>query len=285
MLPSSVAAATSKSSDHRHTGFTLWQLPSQVNTIGNSYVLRTEQGRVIVMDGGMPQEEFYLRGFLSALGANVDAWFISHPHDDHMGALCQILKKPGDLKINKIYHSRFSEELMMCEEGSDIPAREFYSLLDNAPCEVVNLTQPGLQLDLDGTNIKVLGVTNEEFHNNSYNNSSCILRVWDRHKSIIFLGDAGVECGNKVLNGPYRDELKCDYLQMAHHGQSGCNETFYKSVQFHACLWPTPSWVWENNQGKGYNTGTLTTFETRRWTDELGIKEHHVSWMGLYKME
>ena len=34
------------------SGFTLWQLPSQVDTIGNSFVFLTDKGRVVVMDGG-----------------------------------------------------------------------------------------------------------------------------------------------------------------------------------------------------------------------------------------
>lgn len=33
--------------------FTLWQLESQVDTIANSYVIRTAGGKLIVMDGGM----------------------------------------------------------------------------------------------------------------------------------------------------------------------------------------------------------------------------------------
>ena len=45
-------------------------------------------------------------------------------------------------------------------------------------------------------------------------------------------------------------------------------------------------WVWNNDQGKGTNTGNLKTFETRRWMDEIGIKEHHVSWRdGLFKLD
>ena len=61
----------------KKSGFTLWQIPSHRNTIGNSYVMRTSKGKVIVMDGGFPQEELTLRGFIGALGNQVDAWFIA----------------------------------------------------------------------------------------------------------------------------------------------------------------------------------------------------------------
>ena len=285
ILPIDLSAKSSGKS-----GFTLWQIPSQVDTIGNSYVFKTDKGRLVVMDGGMNEEAPFLRGFLSALGCEVEAWFISHPHNDHMGALTEILKKPGDLKIKKIYHSRFSESLIDREEPYNIYAREFYTELDKLDptvTEVIDLKEPGLELKIDGMNLKILGVTNEELaYTNPYNNSSMIIRVWDRAKSIVFLGDAGIECGDKVLNSAYRNDLDCDYLQMAHHGQQGCSEDFYKTITFRACLWPTPTWVWNNDAGGGINTAHLKTFDTRRWMDEIGITEHHVSCLeGLYRLD
>ena len=266
------------------SGFTLWQLPSQVDTIGNSFVFLTDKGRVIVMDGGMNDETLFLRGFIAALGNEVEAWFTSHPHNDHVGALTKILQKPDGMKINKVYHSRFSDSLLACEAPYQQYALDYYEALDKSGIEVANQTEPGLTGQIDGLNFKILGVTNEEFRTNPYNNSSMIIRVWDKAKSLVFLGDAGVECGNKALNGPYRKDHDCDYLQMAHHGQQGCDENFYKTIDFKACLWPTPTWVWNNDQGKGFNTGPLKTIDTRRWMDEKGIKEHHVSCLGLFKL-
>lgn len=265
--------------------FTLWQIPSHSDTIGNSYVFQTKEGKVIVMDGGFEEEAFTLRGFIGALGNEVEAWFISHPHSDHMGALNKILKDPQDLKIKRIFHSRLSEAVTDAEPGSAALCREFYKQLDGLKdIEVVDMQLPGEVFRFDGMNVKVLGIANE-YTTNPYNNSSTILRVWDRSKSIVFLGDAGVECGDKVLNGPFRDDLNCEYLQMAHHGQQGCSEEFYRSIRFRACLWPTPTWVWNNNQGKGFNTGNLKTVETRSWMDRLKIQEHHVSCLeGLYKL-
>ncbi|MCM1022236.1 MAG: MBL fold metallo-hydrolase [Muribaculaceae bacterium] len=260
------------------------------DNIGNSYVFVTDKGKVIVMDGGRYPEDFYLRGFLAALGNEVEAWFVSHPHDDHVGALTKILEKPNGIKIKKLYHSRFSESLIDCEKPYNDYARRFYAALDSVQklgkIEVVDLREPGLVGKIDGFNFKILGVTNEEIRTNPYNNSSTIIRVWDNKKSIVFLGDAGVECGNKVFNSPYRPDLDCDYLQVAHHGQNGCSENFYKSIKFKACMWPTGTWVWNNDFGAGPGSGTLKTAETRRWMDEIGIKEHHVTCLeGLFKLD
>ena len=259
--------------------FILWQLPSQVNTIGNSYIILTRNGKVVVIDGGVNQETSYLRGFLAALGNEVEAWFISHPHPDHIGALTEILKSPQEIAIKKIYHSEFSPSFRNTEPDYAAVANAFYDALAASGISVINCTTPGIQIDIDGVNFKILTVTNENILVNPYNNSSMVFRVWDKKKSILFLGDLGLEHGDLLLNGPYRKDLDCDYLQMAHHGQRGVSKNFYRTVKFSACLWPTPSWVYENANG------LYETTEIRALMDELGITTHYISFQGLHKIK
>ncbi len=270
----------------KDSAFTVWQIPSHSNTIGNSYVFRTKTGRVIVMDGGFPEEAFTLRGFIGALGNEVEAWFISHPHDDHMGALNEILKQGlQDLRIKAIYHSSIVDEVIDAEPTEAEKTRDFYERLSKCEAKVVDIQQAGQLLDFDGMKLKIVSVATQ-LTTNPYNNNSMIMRVWDKRKSMVFLGDAGVECGNLALNGPYAEDLNCDYLQMAHHGQNGCSEEFYRSIKFRACLWPTPMWVWNNDTGGGFDTANLTTVRTREWMDAIGIKEHHVSVRdGLWRLD
>ena len=261
--------------------FVLWQLPSQIDSIGNSYVVQTANGKVIVMDGGFEAEKDYLRGFIDALGGKVDAWIISHPHDDHITAIVALLENPKGLKINKIYHSRFSDVLIDSEsEKTAEITRKFYSLLDNATdIEVVDC-HCGDEFEIDGVNFRILSEKNPELANcNPYNNSSMAYKMWDSKKSFIFLGDLGVEGGQKLLDSEYAKDLECDYLQMAHHGQAGCDKHFYESVKFRACLWPSPKWVYNAPMGR------LKTAEVRGWIKELGITEHYVSNEGLARIE
>ncbi len=49
-----------------------------------AYVLKSRDGRIVVVDGGMKGDAPYLQTFLAPLGNTVDAWFISHPHLDHV---------------------------------------------------------------------------------------------------------------------------------------------------------------------------------------------------------
>ncbi|MEN8156941.1 MAG: MBL fold metallo-hydrolase [Bacteroidota bacterium] len=270
-----------------NSNFTLWQLPSQINSIGNSYVFQMENGKVVVMDGGLKEETEYLKGFLAVLGNHVEAWFISHPHGDHMGALNQILMKPGEIRIETIYHSAVPPEFYMSQKTqySTYSTEGFYHNLSNSGIRVVNIAEPGMTVEIDQTKFKILSVANPEITVNDYNNSSMVIRVWDAKKSMLFLGDLGAEGGDKLLNGPFGEELDCDYIQMAHHGQAGVSTAFYRSINFRACLWPTPSWVYENDYGEGYNSGNLKTIEIRNLMDSLGIKEHYISFKGLCKID
>lgn len=264
--------------------FTLWQLPSQINTIGNSYVIRTGDGKIIVMDGGVAEEEGYLRGFIGALGNEVTCWFVTHPHPDHIGALTRILKNPAGIKIHQICQSTFSDELLNREPDYKGAAIDYYETAKKSGIKITE-AEPGMTFAYGNTHFKILGIKNEDITVNPYNNSSMIIKVWDSAKSVLFLADAGAEQGEKLLNGPYRNELDCDYMQMSHHGQQGVSMDFYRTVKFRACLWPTPTWVYNNDAGQGFNTHILTTIETRNTIEELGIKEQYFSFEGLAKIQ
>jgi beta-lactamase superfamily II metal-dependent hydrolase len=277
------SAMAAKHSDTRTT-FTLWQLPSIVDDHGNSYVIRTVNDSIIVIDGGKVPETDYLRGFLGALGNRVCAWIITHPHIDHMGAAAKILHDRKGLSVGCIYHSRFTEEMLAGRKERD-QADYWNATVDSLPDIPVVDIHTADSLIIDGVRFRFLSEKNPEIKNNLYNNSSVAMRVDDATKSIVFLADLGIEGGNKLLASDMRKYLDCDYLQMAHHGQDGCSEQFYKSIKFRACLWPTATWVWNNDFGGGFNTGHLKTIETRRWMDEIGITEHYNSIDGLQRIE
>ena len=258
----------------RKTGhFSLTQISSATDTIGESYLMKIRGGIVIMVDGGYASDVPKLRAHLAKAGNHVDLWFITHPHEDHMEALATILNDPQDITGGKVVYSRVTDAFLDCEPGSAGNARGYYRALDNFMdgTDFVNVHQAGQRFDIDGVGIMILSVVDLDLPVKHYNEQSMIIRMWDDSKSVVFLGDAEIGRGDSVL-AQYREYLDCDYLQMAHHGQGGCSEEFYKSINFRVCLWPTPSWVWNAEEG-----GWLKTWETRRWMDEKGITEHHVS--------
>jgi len=268
--------------------FTLWQLPQQSPTQMMSYVIRTVHGRVIVIDGGNDAETAYLRGFLAALGDHVTLWIISHPHSDHVAALNGILDDLGTLRIDAI--ATTLPEVAWLKKycpGEDATVVHSERLIAGAArCKIpLRRLLLGEELSVDGIQAKVLGVCNPEIHGNGVNNSSLVWRMWDDTKSILFTGDIGVEGSEKVLEGPYRDFLACDYIQMAHHGQNGAVEAFYVASAPKYCLWPTPDWLWDNNNGGGKGSGPWRTLEVRAWMDKLDIQRHYVMKDGIQRID
>jgi beta-lactamase superfamily II metal-dependent hydrolase len=298
LIPVSVTYADQISAVNKKakmSDFTLWQLPCHRDPVkgeaydfktpegkilsmpfkGNSYVFRTANGKVIVMDGGVPPEAGYLRGFLAALGNNVTAWFLSHPHTDHVGAFHEILKNPEGIQIETIYHSEFSKEYYESVEPKYIPmTTELYENLKKSDFNVENITEPCV-VEIDRVQFKILSVKNETQKQDAYNNSSMVIRASDSARSIVFLADSGIARGEELLNGKFRDDLNCDFLQMAHHGEGGVGKKFYQSIKFNACLWPVSKNLFQKS-------GVVTTME---WMKELGIKKHFVSADGIAVIE
>ncbi|HOX59093.1 MAG TPA: MBL fold metallo-hydrolase [Candidatus Paceibacterota bacterium] len=269
------------------TTFVLWQLPNQTHSQIMSYVLRTVGGKVIVLDGGTSGDAAYLKGFLAALGNEVEAWFITHAHDDHFGALTQLAGDKEAPRIKKIYGSLPTLEWVAATGygAQDAkPYEQFLETLRKANQPILELS-PGQEMVMDRLRFEVLGVRNLEITNNAINNSSLVLRVSDKAKSVLFTADLGVEGGRKLLNSPLAGRLRADYVQMAHHGQTGVDEAFYRAVRPTACLWPTPLWLWDNDSGKGKGSGPWQTLEVRAWMEKMKIQRHYVMTEGLIRIE
>ena len=82
----------------------------------------------------------------------------------------------------------------------------------------------------------------------------------------------GQECFFKHFD---TSKLRCDIVQMSHHGQRGVDRSFYNLIKPLHCLYPAPMWLWENNRYMCTNPetagkGPFTIMETRQWMDELG---------------
>lgn len=266
------------------TTFTLWQLPNQTHSQMLSYVIRTAGGKVLVIDGGTAGDAGYLKGFIAAMGNEVEAWFITHAHDDHFGAMIPVLSQPDAPRVKAICGSlpdpAWIRQYAHAAQDAQ-PYEQFLAGLRKLNREVTDLPL-GADLRFDNVRVEVLGVRNPEITRpNPINNSSMVLRMSDETKSVLFLADLGAEGGRKLLASPYAGRLHADYCQMAHHGQNGVDEAFYRAVNPTYCLWTTPLWLWDNDSGGGKGSGKWQTLEVRAWMDKLNVKHHYVMKDGL----
>ena len=245
-----------------------------------SFVVTTKSGKVIVFDGGTEHDTEHLKEVLRAKGGRVSAWFITHPHSDHVGALTKILQDANSgITIDAVYYNFQPQERYNTNEAyrADMVA-QCRSAIETLPESARHTVHKGDNIAIDDVTVNVM---NDPYLSsvNSINNSSIAYRLDVSSRRVLFLGDMGVQAGNQLVaeyaNNP--GALQADIVQMAHHGQQGVGRNVYEVVKPTICLWPTPIWLWENNNGGGLNSGNWRTLEVRGWMRQLGVKTHVVA--------
>ena len=254
-------------------------LQSVEDTICDSFIITTEDGKVIAIDGGHTAETDYFIQYLKAVTGqkkpHVDAWFLSHPHNDHVQVFYEVAENRakqvtfGKVLLNyapyELYESRSQGEGMQMVSEFDRISRAFP--------EKVQILNTGDIFNIGAAKVTVLYTADTSFID--VNEHSVIFRMDLGGKSVMFTGDAQVNAGNKTLaEWESTGLIDCDICKMAHHGQDGVDRNFYEAVSPEICLWPTPTWVWDNTNGN------LKTPEVRAWMEELGVKKNYVAWEG-----
>ena len=75
-------------------GWTMYMFADRGNNVMLSTLFKSPTGKVVMIDGGWPKDADFLVPALKKLGGTVEAWFLTHAHCDHYGALADILTKP-----------------------------------------------------------------------------------------------------------------------------------------------------------------------------------------------
>lgn len=254
----------------------LWMLGSTTGAQNLSIVIRSPHGKLIVIDGGWEADADKLSSMILQLGGKVDTWLITHPHEDHVGALCAILNDSSrKIKIDKIYCSLATPDWyrQVSPTGAGI-ADQLLSAFTKLPVgTVTNNIGRGTEINIDDVNIRVLN-NRGVYTYNGVNNSSMVYKIRVSGQSILILGDLAYDGGKDLIKTCTAAELKSDIVQMAHHGQQGVDQDTYALIAPTTCLWPSPAWLWNNDNGGGVGSGPWGTLTTRAWMDALGVKDN-----------
>ena len=191
----------------------------------------TDSGKLIAVDGGYLNDgEGYLQLLEQYADGNkpvVDLWIITHPHKDHYGALVTIANDPSlasRVEVKKFMYW-FPPEF---RNGDGTPNALAYANKDmdviskvfNAEVEQPYLDQ---KIQIDDMEIHFLFVPDDCSYldtatkNPNSNQVSLIFTVQGTIKKAMITGDAFERGLYMALWRHYRD-MKCDYLQLPHHG-------------------------------------------------------------------
>lgn len=254
----------------------LWMLGSATGAQNLSIVIKSPNGKLIVVDGGWEADADKLSSLILQQGGKVDAWLITHPHEDHVGALCAILNDTArKIKIDKIYCSLATPDWYreVSPTGAGI-ADQLLNAFTKLPVgTVTNNIGRGTEINIDDVNIRVLN-NRGVYTYNGVNNSSLVYKIRVSGQSILILGDLAYDGGKDLIKTCTAAELKSDIVQMAHHGQQGVDQDTYALIAPTTCLWPSPAWLWNNDNGGGVGSGPWGTLTTRAWMDALGVKDN-----------
>lgn len=251
------------------TGTAMTMLSSQGGAQMLSSVIRSNNGSLVIVDGGWEADGGYLVEHIKANGGVVDAWLITHPHSDHAGALYDILKNRSDeIEINRIYYSFAPVSWYEEVSPKDVNmVRNLVEELDKLPEDKLR-GDIGKDYKIMVDNLRITAMNDRyQLETDPVNNSSITYMVDTGKKKVLFLGDMSYDGGARLARES-GDSLKADIVQMAHHGQNGVGKSVYQSIAPRICLWPTPQWLWDNDNGGGYNSGSWRTIETRSWMEQ-----------------
>ena len=252
------------------------------------YVIETPQGNLAVLDSGDFKEEDgrYVYSLLKERGGHIHTWMLSHGHRDHFGCLLWMMENipDFDLKIDRLcFNFPPTEWFADLEGGSMLKYVDRFRRQIEERAIPVQTVYCGDVIDLGGMTADVLSdPANYAAYQTEINSSTVVWKLHFPKQDVLFLADLSLEGEIDFLKRTDAAQLRCDIVQMSHHGQNGVSHEFYKRISPRHCFWPTPLRCWYNDKGEGPGTGPWKVPETRKWMDDMGAEAHYVTGFGDY---
>lgn len=230
-----------------------WMITEYGDPNGNQlmfYTMQDTKGHVVIIDGGWMTDAKYVRGIIKGLGKHVDAWIVTHPHRDHAGAICKIYQNLKGITIDKIYAVDMASK-EHCLEVAPWDETEAYEIWETLDIKQLEYVHEGDTFEVGNLTFEVYnayGPKVEELSRDLLNDGSMMFKVCGNTQSMLFCADVGQAMSDYLLR-KYQDELRADYLQMAHHGNGGLKKSFYVNVGAKKAFFDSPSWLMEDKSG------------------------------------
>ena len=237
--------------------------PRDINS--SFYTLYNPKQGLIVVDGGWTEDAEYVRSAIALFGNKVDAWILTHPHQDHIGAFNVIYQDLQGIEIEKIYTVDMAapEDCIAVASWDNVDTYCDFLELEIPELEYVSIGDKLTICDLEFEILNAYGKHVKELSRDYINDGSMMFKVTGKKESMLFCADVGSSISDYLLDY-WGDNLKADYLQMGHHGFGGLKDSFYEKVSPKTAFFDAPDWMMKDE------TGTYDNPENAQLMQSLG---------------
>jgi DNA internalization-related competence protein ComEC/Rec2 len=183
----------------------------------DSILIKLPGGKTMLIDAGNNDDGKTVVNFLKSHGVkNLDVLVGTHPHEDHIGGMDDVIEA---FDIEKIYMPKVTTT-----------TRTFKDVLRAAEKKNLKITaaRGGMSIPLEeGLKADILAPNSSRYE--ELNNYSIVIKITYKDTSFLFTGDAEKLSEQEMLKKRY--DLRADVLKVAHHGSSsGTSEEFLSAV-------------------------------------------------------
>lgn len=209
----------------------LWmgpQDPEAEDKPGDSMILTSPDGKVMVLDSGHPLSGAYVTDALDAMGVTkIDYLVASHPHIDHIGGFTTLM---DHYEIGAVYTSALAYT-------SSSYYRAYMDAIEKKNIEHVILGEGDTLKFGESVLVSVYNPTEEallapEDQKNKtefINNQSLALKFTFGESTIMLAGDLYVG-GEKAVVSRWGEELDCDVMKANHHGANTSSSKMWRDA-------------------------------------------------------
>lgn len=186
----------------------------------------------------------------SDLKVTVCGWLITHGHTDHVSKLMDYLRyNTDDTVIEGFYHNLLTPDYAIWDGNHEEAqtAEKLLKMISDYPAPVYIL-HTGMKFYVRNLSFEVLS-THEDLHPefiNDYNDTSVVVMLEVSGSKVFIPGDASVSVSRK-LESRFANSLKCDIVQVSHHGHTGLSEKCYELLSADLAVFPVTRIMFEQD--------------------------------------
>ncbi len=172
----------------------------------------------------------------------VNGWLLTHAHSDHICKFMDFLRyNCHDVVIEGIYSNLIPDDYVGCKEWSReevLLSKKLFRILDETKIPTYKI-HTGQRFYIRNLTFDVFG-THEDVYPNlitDYNDSSCMVMLNAENSRIFIPGDAS-RLSSAELEKRYGEALRCDVVQVSHHGHTGLSTKAYEYLNAEVAVFP-----------------------------------------------